>query len=90
MTTIYPSERRNRTVYIRLPLDVRKSYKTKSVVISECDDYIKIREAVIMDNKTYSINKNGSISYSTDSFSTIIGNYETEIDGDYLYLTKIN
>lgn len=90
MTTIYPSERRNRTVYIRLPLDIRKSIKSKEVVISECDEYIKIREAVIMDNKTYTINKNGSISYSTDSFNTICGSYHTEIDGDYLYLNKIN
>jgi len=73
------------TVNVMLPIGL---IKAKTIVISKTTDGIKIREATIMDNKTLKRRKEGHVSFSCFEAKELIGEYDFEIDGDYLYLTR--
>lgn len=58
------------------------------VVVKRNSDGIKIREATIMDKKTYKVNCN-SFWMGFEGAKDLIGEYDVEKDGDYFHLVKV-
>lgn len=73
------------TVNVMLPIGLMNS---RTIVVSKITDGIKIREATIIDNRTLTIRRGGHFSFTCNDAKELIGEYDFEIEGDYLYLTR--
>lgn len=85
---IYNHESAN-SVTIFLPQCFVDTLKVKQVVVTEIDKEIRIREAIIDDVRTIKVQADNHINCGMrGDKSEIIGEYEYEIDGDYLVLYR--
>ena len=82
-TKIYDTNSPN-SVRIYIPFLVN----VDEVVVKRNSDGIKIREATIMDKKTYKVNCNG-FGIAFEGAKDLIGEYDVEKDGDYFHLVKV-
>ena len=79
------------SVSICFSKDARKLIGDRiSIVVEEFMGYLRVREATIMDNKTYTLNHSGGITFSSAYALSYLGKWGFEKDGDYLYLIKKN
>ena len=92
MTTnisIYKGKRVN-AVVVYIPITYFKG--VNKIVVNKTSEGIKIREATIMDNKTFTLKKNNTITLTCKDFEEaedLIGKYDVEKEGDYLKLIKV-
>ena len=77
-----------RSITIYFPKNVVNIIGKREVVIKEDGESLMIREALIMDNKTFKINKEGSLSYTSTYAKEYIGRWSVEESEGWLYLFK--
>ena len=76
------------TICIYLSCKVFDKLHSRSVVIEELSNGIRFREAVIMDNKTRTLLKNGIVAFTSATARQLVGKYDVDVEGDWFYLTK--
>ncbi len=76
------------SVVIKLPRQAREHIEGCEIVVDQINNELHIREAIMMDNKRLKIQRDNKFTFTGIAAKELIGEYEFEIEGDYIILYK--